>query len=285
QVFGQAIVTTVNNPYMVMSTIMPISTAGTFSRLMEPGEYRFALRTLPEGYSVKSVTSGEKDLLQETIKIGGNSGSIHVEIKVARTSNSTPGEARVSGKALDAVTGAPAAAQLVTLCCRETGISQRFSTPLQSDGSFEFASIPAGHYYVGLQVATGSPDLFVVSSGLDVTSSGVSGIEILSARRFISVMANIENEAGGLLGTSGGVVIFVGTSQRNRVVATAGDAGLWSAQLPAGDIYTAKVESLPEGYAIKSTSGPMDFRTYVPPVNPIGAPPPDPVFHITLTTP
>ena len=285
QVFGDAIVTTVNNPYLVMSTIMPISPAGTFSRLMEPGEYRFSLRTLPENYTVKSVISGEKDLLRETVKVGGDSGSINVEIRVARVSNTSPGEFRVRGKALDAVTGAPSAAQLVTLCCRDSGISQRFSTPLQSDGSFEFASIPPGHYNVGLQVADGRPELFVVYAGIDVGTAEISGIEILSAQRFIPVLAAIQNEAGSLLDPGSAVVVFAGTSARNRVVATRADTGFWSAVLPAGDLYTATIENLPAGFSIKSTGGPTDFRTYVPPTNPIGAPPPDPVVHITLTTP
>jgi hypothetical protein len=285
QAFGEAIVTTVNNPYMVMSTIMPVSTAGIFSRLMEADEYRFSLRTLPDGYTIRSVTAGEKNLLRDTIKVGG-SGSITVEIRVARRSDADPDEVRFSGKALDAVTGIPAAAELVTICCRDSGISQRFSTALRPDGSFEFASIPPGHYNVGLQVASGRPSLSVVDSGVDVGSSGVAGIEILSAQRFIPVMAITSNEAGARLDAgSSASVVFVGTSPRNRVVATHGSTGAWSALLPGGDVYTATIENLPAGYSVKSTSGPMDFRSFVPAVNPIGAPPPDPIAHITLTTP
>jgi protocatechuate 3,4-dioxygenase beta subunit len=284
QVFGQAIVTTVNNPYLVMSTIMPISTDGTFSRLMEPDEYRFSLRTLPEGYRIRSVTAGEKNLLRDAIKVG-ETGSIIVEIRVARKDDADSGDVRLSGKALDAVTGAAASAELVTICCRESGISQRFSTPLHSDGSFEFAAIPPGHYNVGLQVASGRPNLFVVDSGIDVDGSELFGIEILSAQRFIPVLAYTGNEAGDLLNTGSAVVVFVGTSKGNRVVATRGPVGIWSALLPAGDVYTPKIENLPAGFSVKSTSGPLDFRTLVPAVNPIGAPPPDPIAHITLSTP
>jgi hypothetical protein len=192
----------------------------------------------------------------------------------------------MSGKALDAVTGAPVAAELVTICCRDAGVAERFSTPLSSDGSFEFKSIPPGHYDVGLQVASGRPNLFVVDSRVDVGNGGVSGLEILSAQRFISVMAFIANEAGGHLDAgSSASVVFVGTLPSNRVTATQGDTGAWSALLPGGDIYTVTVENLPTGYSVKSTSGPIDFRTYVPVVNSIGAPPPDPVARITLTTP
>ena len=285
QAFGEAIVTTVNNPYMVMSTIMPITAAGTFSRLMESEEYRFSLRTLPEGYTIRSVTSGEKNLLRESLKVG-DAGAVNVEIRVAKKAGAEPGEVRFSGKALDAVTGVPAAAELVTICCRESGISQRFSTPLHSDGSFEFASIPPGHYNVGLQVASGRPNLYVVDSKVDVGRSGVVGVDILSTQRFVPVIAITTNEAGGRLDAgSSASVVFVGTTPRNRVVATQGDSGLWSASLPAGDVYIATVENLPAGFSVKSTSGPVDFRSSALPVNAIGAPPPDPIVRITLTTP
>ena len=215
-----------------------------------------------------------------------NGGRVNVEIRVQKKTNPEPGEVRLSGKALDAVTGTPAAAELVTICCRDAGIAERFSTPLSADGSFEFRSIPPGHYDVGLQVASGRPNLFVVDSRVDVGSER-SSPEWKSCRRkdLFTVMAITVNEAGALLDAgSSASVVFVGTSPRNRVVATHGNAGTWSALLPGGDIYTATVENLPPGYSVKSTSGPMDFRTYASPINPIGAPPPDPMARITLTT-
>jgi len=283
--FGEAIVTTVNNPSMVTSIIMPISPTGVFERPMEADEYRFHIRNLPEGYAIKSITSDGKDLLKETVKVG-NSGQVNVDIRIQKKTNPAPGEVRFTGKALDAVTGDPAAAELVTICCRDAGIAERFSTPLSSDGSFEFKSIPTGHYNVGLQAASGRPNLYVVDSRVDVGISGVTGIEVMSAQRFVSVMAITANEAGGHLDAGSSVsVVFVGTSPRNRVVATQGEAGVWSALLPGGDVYTATVENLPTGLSVKSTSGPMDFRTYTPPINPVGAPPPDPVARITLMTP
>jgi hypothetical protein len=285
QSFGEAIVTTVNNSSFVTSIMMPISPTGIFERPMEADEYRFHVRNLPEGYAIQSITSDGKDLLKETVKVG-NGGRVNVEIRVRKKTKPEPGEIPLSGKALDAVTGAPVAAELVTICCRDAGVAERFSTPLSSDGSFEFKSIPPGHYDVGLQVASGRPNLFVVDSRVDVGNGGVSGLEILSAQRFISVMAFIANEAGGHLDAgSSASVVFVGTLPSNRVTATQGDTGAWSALLPGGDIYTVTVENLPTGYSVKSTSGPIDFRTYVPVVNSIGAPPPDPVARITLTTP
>ena len=45
-----------------------------------------------------------------------------------------------------------------------------------------------------------------------------------------------------------------------------------------------RLKTSPPGYSVKSTSGPMDFRTLrFHSINPIGAPPPDPIARITLT--
>jgi len=282
--FGEAIVTTVNHPNMITSIVMPITAAGTFVRPMESDEYRFRLRTLPEGYTIKSITAAGRDLLKETIAVGPLS-TVNVEIRVGKRERSDPGEVQLSGKVLDAVRGAPAVAESVVLCCRESGITEKFSTPLRSDGSFEFVSIPPGRYTAQLQVPSGSPGLFPVKAGIEVGSNGVSEIEILTAQRFFPVMARTLNEAGRLLNAGASVsVVFVGTSPRNRVVATSGDDGNWSAVLPGGDIYTATVENLPSGYSLKSTPGPIDFRTAVPAANPIGAPS-LPFVSITLSSP
>ena len=285
QAFGDAIVTTVRNPNLIMSTIMPISAAGTFGRQLEQDEYRFRLRMLPEGYTVKSITSDGKDLLKETL-IVGELAAVNVEIRVEKKDKSDPGEVRLSGKVLDAVSGAPVVATDVVICCRDSSITERFSTPLRSDGSFEFASIPQGKYTAGIQVSAGSPNLFLVNPWIEVGSNGVSGIEIRTTQRFVSVMARTLDEGGRLLNAGPSVsVVFVGTSPRNRVAATSGDDGNWSAVLPAGDIYTATVENLPSGYSLKSTTGRMDPRAIVIGVNFIGGSPPVPVVSITISSP
>jgi hypothetical protein len=270
--FGEAIVTTVNHPNMIMSIVMPISAAGTFVRPMESDEYRFRLRTLPEGYTIKSITAAGRDLLKETIAVGPLA-TVNVEIRVGKKDRSEPGEVRLTGKVLDAVRGAPAVAEGIVLCCRESGITEKFSTPLRSDGSFEFTSIPPGRYTAVIQVPTGSPGLFPVNPVIDVGSNGVSGMEILSAQRFFEVIARTLDEAGRPVNAGPSVsVAFVGTSPRNRVVATSDGDGNWSALLPGGDVYTAMIENLPSGYSLKSTGGPIDFRTVVPAANAIGSP-------------
>jgi hypothetical protein len=52
QLFGDAIVTTADNPNILASTILPIAADGTFKRLIEPGLYRFIY-----GRCLKSIRS------------------------------------------------------------------------------------------------------------------------------------------------------------------------------------------------------------------------------------
>jgi hypothetical protein len=284
QAFGAAIVSSVNNSNAVMSTFMPISPAGTFTRPMEADEYRFSLRILPEGYTIKSIASGGTDLIKESIHVG-ESGPVNVEIRVGKKTAPDFGEVRFSGTAIDAVTGMPSAAELVTICCRESGIAKSFSTPLRADGSFEFSSIPLGHYHAGLQTSPGRSNVSVVDSNVEVGIPGADGIEILSAQQFVSVKVTTVNEAGGLVNVDvSASVTLQGTSPRNRIDATSGGDGMWGALLPAGDIYTASIKGLPAGYSVKSVSGPMDVRNFIPVINAIGAPPPDPTVVITLSS-
>ena len=193
--FIDAIVTTVDNPNILASTILPISSDGSFSRILEPGNYRFYLRTLPEEYSIKSMTAGGVDLLRETLRFNGE--PMTVDVRVAkRAASSDPAAVGVRGRALDSVTGTPSPAERVTLCCRASGPVERFSAPLGADGSFEFAAIPPGHYAVGLEQKEGQPNLFTVAGNIDVESQGASGLEILSTPRFGELAAAIVYENG-----------------------------------------------------------------------------------------
>ena len=154
--FIDAIVTTVDNPNLLASTILPISSDGTFSRILEPGNYRFYLRTLAEEYSIKSMTAGGVDLLRETLRFNGEPMTVDVRV-TKRAASSDPSAVGVKGHALDSVTGTPSLADRVTLCCRASGPVERFSASLGADGSFEFAAIPPGRYAVGLERKEGQP--------------------------------------------------------------------------------------------------------------------------------
>jgi hypothetical protein len=67
------------------------------------------------------------------------------------------------------------------------------------DGTFEFAAIPTGNYAVGLKPKPGMANLFVATDGINVGSSGVSGLEFVSTTQFGPLAATIVFEGGNPL--------------------------------------------------------------------------------------
>jgi len=260
RLFADAVVSTVSNPNIIASTIFTIANDGSFGRILEAEEYRFFLRTLPEEYSLKSITADGVDLMKETLKFTGTA-PVRVDIRVAkRTTASGPLGVSIKGRTIDALTDAPSAAERITLCCRESGPIERFSTPLQTDGSFEFAAIPPGRFTVGLQTRVGTPSLFAVPRDVDVGADGASRLELFSTLQFAELSAKLVLENGGLLPENfSATVVFTGTNGRVRVTATSRD-GTYFASVPAGDRYTVLVTNLPEGYAVKSSGDSMEAR-------------------------
>jgi hypothetical protein len=255
QVFGDAIVTTVNDPNIVSSTILPITVNGTFTRLHESDEYRFYLRHLPEEYEIKSMQFGAVDLLKETLKITGNQ-PVNVEIRVAkRTSPPAPSDVRVSGTAIDRISGLPIAGR-VTLCCRQSGPVERFSALLAADGSFEFAGIPPGKYTAGIQPAAAKLNISFVETTIEVGSQGLNGFTLSTTPQFGQITATIM--ADGSVPLPENVrpsIVFTGPMGRVRVVAERNPVGMYLASVPMGARYDVSLENLPEGYALKSVLG------------------------------
>jgi hypothetical protein len=255
QVFSDAIVTTFNNPNIVSSTIFPITSNGTFTRLHEDGEYRFYVRVLPEEYEIKSMRFGDVDLMKQPLKITG-AVPIDVEIRVAaRSSPPGPGDVRVAGTALDSVSGLPIAGR-VTLCCKISGPVERFSAPIKADGSFEFAAIPPDKYTAGITPPTGKPSIYVVESSVDIGSQGRTGLALSATPQFGQITATIMADGNVPLPESVlPSVVFTGPMGRVRVVAQRDRAGIYLASVPMGTKYDVSLENLPPGYALKSVVG------------------------------
>jgi hypothetical protein len=280
--FVDAIVTTADNPNILASTFLPIAADGTFSRILEPGNFRFYLRSFPEEYSIKSMMAGGTDLLKETLKFSGKE-PVSVEVRIAkRQPSSDPGLVSVKGRILDAVTGTTTAAARVTLCCREVGPVERFSAPVNADGSFEFAAVPPGHYAVGLEPKPGISSLFVVGGDVDVGRQGLSSLEIVSTTRFSQLAATILAESGnGLPRDSKASIVFKGMNGRIRVVARQGTDGSYVASLPIGIRYDVSVVDLPEGYVVKQIIGSTEVQPVEYPQ--VGRPPPLVPIVIVIT--
>lgn len=191
--FGEALVTTVLYPNLKMSTIFSISSDGTFSRVIEPEEYRFYLRYLPEGYTIRSMKAGDVDLLQQRLKVQGTE-PVTIDVRIAASTAPSPAEfVKFTGTIKDQVSGSPTAAERLTLCCLDDGPMERFSTLVQPDGSFEFAAIPAGRYELLLQMK-GDPTnsvaprgsvqtLSLVNSEITIGKEGANGVELKTTRQ------------------------------------------------------------------------------------------------------
>jgi hypothetical protein len=256
QIFSEAVVTTVRNPNMLTSTIFPLSNAGTFNRIMEADEFRFYLRTLPEEYEVRSMRFGSADLARETLKISGNE-DVNVEVRVARRVTApASSEVRVSGTAIDSITGAPVAAERVLLCCRRSGPAERFSAPVKPDGSFEFAGLPPGRYEATLQPRPGTAAIYTINMFIDIGSQGLNGMTLLTTPGFGQLVATLLADGTDPLPADfRPSVIFVGPNGRVRVTAERNMTGLYVASVPQGGTYDVVVENLPQGYAVKSVVG------------------------------
>ena len=255
QIFADAIVTTVDNPNIISSTIFPIPANGTFTRLHEGGEYRFHLRVRPQEYEIKSMRFGEVDLMKENLKITGKV-PVDIEIRVAKTTSApAPSEVRVSGTALNGATLAPAIGR-VTLCCRTSGPVEGFSAPISADGSFEFAGIPPGKYTPEIKALDGKSTIYVVEPIVDVGSQGLTGLTLSTTPQFGQITATIMADGNvPLPDTVLPSVVFTGPMGRVRVVAQRDRAGIYLAAVPIGGKYDVSVENLQEGFAVKSILG------------------------------
>jgi hypothetical protein len=254
QVFREAIVTTVNSPNIISSTLLPITAAGTFARIIEADEFRFYLRVLPEEYEIKSMRFGTADLLKETLKITGTT-PVYVDVRVAKRT-AAGGGVRATGSVLDSVTGQTATAERVTLCCQTSGPVDRFSAPLAADGTFAFAGIPPGKYETGVETAKGTPNLYLVTQTLDVGDQGASGAALFTTMRFGQLTATIIGDgATALPANLNPKLVFTTLNGKVRVAADRNPTGMYIASVPLGAKYDVIAEGLPEGYAVKSVLG------------------------------
>jgi hypothetical protein len=271
-VFTDAIVTTVNDPNIIGTTMMSIANDGKFSRVVEADDYRLYLRNLPDDYIVKSMTSGTQDLLKETLKVASTT-STNIEIRVAARTGTLANETKVSGNVIDGITGLLISADRVTLCCLSSGPAERYSTPLRADGSFEFAGVPRGRYKVELESRRGQPQLQVVNSDVEVANGPVTGLTILSTPQLRQLLATISFEGGNPFPATPPLVVFTAATGRVRVTAQRHtDTYTYIAWVPAGDRYEVSVTNLPEGYSVKSDGQ----------VNISAAPAPPPNITITI---
>jgi hypothetical protein len=286
-VITEVAVSNTSNPNLFATTIFPAVLGGVFNMVLESGQYRFFVRDLPEGYSIRSVQSGTADLIKDPLDIGHIRPS-DIEVRIAKTpaasnSNATDNVQKVRGTVLDAASGLPPQASRLQLCCFATGPVERLSTAIGADGSFEFSNVPAGQYTAELRV---SPPARIVDPEVVVGNPGSAGQTLVSSAQFVSINLSMSTESGRL---PPGSVLSVtlssvpGPSTPGFRVTKSGpiDEMLY-AFVPAGVRYTVTVSNLPAAFKVKSiVSGTTDLMSG--PLNLVATPPSPTNVKITLT--
>src|SRR5262249_50069741 len=115
-VSGAIEISTVSNPNAVLTTTVQIARDGGFGDIFSADEYRFRVSSFPQEYTIRSITAGTRNLLNNNLVVG--SVPVLVEIRIAHK-NSASGVVR--GTAINGTLGGPSSAERVELCCFPTG--------------------------------------------------------------------------------------------------------------------------------------------------------------------
>ncbi len=244
----QVAVSTVSNPNVVMTDIIPVARDGVFSKAISAGEYRFYTRNLPTGEAVKSVTVDGMDITNTSFEYNGRD-PINIEVLLTRKIESGT---KVSGTIVDAATGKASAADRVLLCCLKSGPFERISAPLQRDGTFEFLQVPEGEYKVEL---LSTPTLTVAGAPVEVGKSETNNLKFVSTSSVTASLIQITVD-GGTVPSSSRIKVTWTTVNSGIPITTYGspDGMLWS--LPAGVQFELAVSDIPPDLKFKSiTSG------------------------------
>jgi hypothetical protein len=277
---GPVALSTISNPNFVATTSLPVSGNGAFSSVIDPGDYRFYIRSLPPGYIVRTMTLGSVDLSKDSLHVSGDV-PYTVEIRVAK--GPYPGT-KFRGRVMDATTGAAPAADLLELCCFATGPFERMSTAILQDGSFEFPQVPPGRYTAELRNNSAPAVTGILNQIIEIGDQERSGVLLVSATQLTSMTIALSFEDASNPPSSAGIRIALlvspgksrgtnspsGTPETDVTSIPIGrllDGTFWT-PFPMGVPYTLSIENIPEGYRIKSVSGPG-------PTNAVSLPAPD----------
>jgi hypothetical protein len=217
---------------------------------LNAADYQVAVTGLPAGYTVKSMTSGSTNLLEQPLKVGvGETPQVTVLLGVS----SPPPWVKVSGRA----TGVRPT-EIVLSSPNGTGVSQ--STTPRPDGTFEFAGVLPGNYLLIANTPIGGTSTSITAvSGKDLTN-----VEFKTApAREIPGRVVINDPAKPRIGFSVVVPNRPPTAPMQRFTAPTGPDGRFTLVLPEGENrLTFDANFVPPGFMLKSaTYGSLDILT------------------------
>ena len=144
---------------------------GTFKAKLPEDERRLTISTLPLGYSVKSLTYGSANLLEQPLRIAG-AAVAEIQVRLAADPAVSFGSVRGRVAGLDPDKGG------VRIILNGVSTFSTFEATLNADGSFNFPRIPQGTYMPSLEgsvVAARLETAPIVVSGMDLR-----GIELVA---------------------------------------------------------------------------------------------------------
>jgi hypothetical protein len=136
---------------------------GTFVVTLQPGESTISVQGLPEGYSVKSMTSGSTDLLKQRLNVQTGMA----EIVIVLTADLRP-RFRVEGRVLSGSANRSLMGEQIELV-GDSGSMTRII--LDAQGQFSFRRLLPGNYILRLASSgLNAPEQQITITGQDVTA-------------------------------------------------------------------------------------------------------------------
>jgi len=249
-VLNQIAFSTTANSNLIATTVLPISKDGVFNGVLDSKEYRVFIRNLPERYQIESITSGTMDLTRDSLKVDDDRPAI-ILIRVSPKKNAI---VNVTGRIMDVISGMPAAADRVQLCCFASEPFERLSTELLPDGSFQFSGVPAGRYELEMKGKTAGR---IVEPFVEVGDRGQFRLNLISAQQFANLATGISTDGSIQLPQRLNVsVTFTPSSGETfRITASGPVDEVLAASVPIGIQYNISISGLPAEFKVKSLSG------------------------------
>jgi len=233
---------------------LALSAAGAFSSQLTPGEYRLGVSGVPDGYAIKTISSGPVDLVANplTVVAGTPPAAISVLLAVASPPPWVTVSGKVSGPGFE-----PGTPYSMTLTGK--GLLVPIQSRTSPDGSFEVARVLPGDYTLGVStrkvgVHVGKVDLKNVELALPRMKEVAAGVTIQGPQQQITMSGTTAN--GGLVFRVAGPanaleLLLTDDAGTTSATATRQPDGTFLMRLPEGD-RIVKVEA--PGYTLKSLS-------------------------------
>jgi hypothetical protein len=237
-----------------------INAAGTpsFTLTLAAGEYRMTAIGLPMGYSLKSVTIGTVDAVNQTFKIApGSPTALAITLGVS----SPPPWVKVSGHVIGG--------NATNVSLAGTALAETLNAPVGRDGQFEFPmvlpgtytarSIPAVALAPTTSITVGTANVANVEVRIPVTKEISGKITVRGNVPVPRVIFTLANGAAAPININQGVVSNATGSV--NVPTNVGTDGVFKVTLPEGErAISIQPSSLPSGYSVDSfTYGTTDL--------------------------